>query len=94
MLIFYISLILFYFQLPRLPNSVASLSYNHDGQLLAVASSYTYQEAEEMSVVLLLTFNFYFVLLHLKPWFIPAYHYLFHHFLVIQNFHIACYSRF
>nr|POE55066.1 mitotic checkpoint protein bub3.3 [Quercus suber] len=35
-------------QLPRLPNSVASLSYNHDGQLLAVASSYTYQEAEEI----------------------------------------------
>ncbi|KAL4639586.1 hypothetical protein ACB092_03G228900 [Castanea dentata] len=36
------------FGLPRLPNSVASLSYNHDGQLLAVASSYTYQEAEEI----------------------------------------------
>ncbi|KAL0003772.1 hypothetical protein SO802_011333 [Lithocarpus litseifolius] len=36
------------FGLPRLPNSVASLSYNHDGQLLAVASSYTCQEAEEI----------------------------------------------
>ncbi|CAB4264699.1 unnamed protein product [Prunus armeniaca] len=36
------------FQLPRYPNSVASLSYNHRGQLLAVASSYTYQEANEI----------------------------------------------
>ncbi|BBG94298.1 eukaryotic elongation factor 5A-1 [Prunus dulcis] len=36
------------FQLPRYPNSVASLSYNHKGQLLAVASSYTYQEANEI----------------------------------------------
>ncbi|CAA2989867.1 mitotic checkpoint [Olea europaea subsp. europaea] len=34
-------------ELPRYPNSIASLSYNHDGQLLAVASSYTYQEANE-----------------------------------------------
>ncbi|KAL2542918.1 Mitotic checkpoint protein BUB3.3 [Abeliophyllum distichum] len=34
-------------ELPRYPNSVASLSYNQDGQLLAVASSYTYQEANE-----------------------------------------------
>ncbi|KAG6765632.1 hypothetical protein POTOM_029682 [Populus tomentosa] len=31
----------------RYPNSVASLSYNHVGQLLAVGSSYTYQEANE-----------------------------------------------
>lgn len=36
------------FELPRYPNSVASLSYNHEGQLLAVASSYTYHEAEEI----------------------------------------------
>ncbi|XP_062162046.1 mitotic checkpoint protein BUB3.3 [Alnus glutinosa] len=36
------------FELPRYPNSVASLSYNHEGQLLAVASSYTYQEAKEI----------------------------------------------
>ncbi|KAG6758017.1 hypothetical protein POTOM_038350 [Populus tomentosa] len=35
---------------PRYPNSVASLSYNHVGQLLAVASSYTYQEANETEV--------------------------------------------
>ncbi|GER37448.1 heavy metal transport/detoxification superfamily protein [Striga asiatica] len=34
-------------ELPRYPNSVASLAYNHDGQLLAVASSFTYQEANE-----------------------------------------------
>lgn len=35
-------------ELPRYPNSVASLSYNHMGQLLAVASSHTYQEANEI----------------------------------------------
>ncbi|KNA20866.1 hypothetical protein SOVF_048490 [Spinacia oleracea] len=35
-------------ELPRYPNSVASLSYNHTGELLAVASSYTYQEANEI----------------------------------------------
>lgn len=35
-------------ELPRYPNSVASLSYNHVGQLLAVASSYTYHEAKEI----------------------------------------------
>ncbi|KAK7274884.1 hypothetical protein RIF29_15985 [Crotalaria pallida] len=35
-------------ELPTCPNSVASLSYNHVGQLLAVASSYTYQEANEI----------------------------------------------
>ncbi|VFQ97486.1 unnamed protein product [Cuscuta campestris] len=34
-------------ELPRHPNSIASLSYNHDGLLLAVASSHTYQEANE-----------------------------------------------
>ncbi|KAL0358124.1 UNVERIFIED_CONTAM: Mitotic checkpoint protein BUB3.3 [Sesamum calycinum] len=34
-------------ELPRYPNSVASMAYNHEGQLLAVASSYTYQEADE-----------------------------------------------
>ncbi|PON43616.1 WD repeat containing protein [Parasponia andersonii] len=36
------------FELPRYQNSVASLSINHRGQLLAVASSYTYQEANEI----------------------------------------------
>ncbi|CAM8942899.1 unnamed protein product [Rhodiola kirilowii] len=35
------------FELPRHPNSVAGLSYNYSGQLLAVASSHTYQEAKE-----------------------------------------------
>ena len=39
-------------QLPRCSNSVASLTYNHEGQILAVASSYTYQEATEMLVFL------------------------------------------
>ncbi|KAI5437720.1 hypothetical protein KIW84_023728 [Lathyrus oleraceus] len=34
-------------EFPRYSNSVASLSYNHSGQLLAVASSYTYREAKE-----------------------------------------------
>ncbi|XP_038889965.1 mitotic checkpoint protein BUB3.3 isoform X2 [Benincasa hispida] len=34
-------------ELPRFPNSVASLSYNCTGELLAVASSCTYQEAKE-----------------------------------------------
>ncbi|KAK3042356.1 hypothetical protein RJ639_002402, partial [Escallonia herrerae] len=32
---------------PRYPNSVSSLSFNHEGQLLAVAASYTYHEANE-----------------------------------------------
>ncbi|CAH2066348.1 unnamed protein product [Thlaspi arvense] len=35
------------FELPRYSNSVASLTYNHTGELLAVASSHTYQEAKE-----------------------------------------------
>ncbi|XP_057542126.1 mitotic checkpoint protein BUB3.3 isoform X2 [Amaranthus tricolor] len=35
-------------ELPRYPNSVASLSYNSTGELLAIASSYTYQEANEI----------------------------------------------
>ncbi|KAL1551074.1 mitotic checkpoint protein BUB3.3 isoform X1 [Salvia divinorum] len=34
-------------EFPRVPNSVASLACNHGGQLLAIASSYTYQEANE-----------------------------------------------
>ncbi|KAG8366407.1 hypothetical protein BUALT_Bualt17G0076400 [Buddleja alternifolia] len=34
-------------ELPRCPNSVASLAYNCSGELLAVTSSYTYQEANE-----------------------------------------------
>lgn len=35
-------------EIPRYPNGVASLSYNHEGHFLAVASSYTYQEANEI----------------------------------------------
>lgn len=35
-------------ELPRFGNSVASLSYSHGAHLLAVASSYTYQEANEL----------------------------------------------
>ncbi|KAI4381369.1 hypothetical protein MLD38_007446 [Melastoma candidum] len=35
-------------ELPRLPNSVASLAFNHNSRLLAVASSFTYQEANEL----------------------------------------------
>jgi cell cycle arrest protein BUB3 len=37
------------YQYPRYPSSIASLSYNRDGQLLAVASSYTYQGDEKMN---------------------------------------------
>ncbi|KAI5678958.1 hypothetical protein M9H77_09908 [Catharanthus roseus] len=33
------------FELPRCSNSIVSLSYNHNGSLLAVASSYSYQDA-------------------------------------------------
>ncbi|OIT35036.1 PREDICTED: mitotic checkpoint protein BUB3.3 [Nicotiana attenuata] len=36
------------FEMPRYPKSVVSLSYSHDGLLLAVASSYAYQEANEI----------------------------------------------
>ncbi|GLU17000.1 hypothetical protein SLE2022_333990 [Rubroshorea leprosula] len=35
------------FELPRFSKSVASVTYNRDGDLLAVASGYTYQEANE-----------------------------------------------
>ncbi|VVA94595.1 unnamed protein product [Arabis nemorensis] len=35
------------FELPRYSNSIASLAFNHTGELLAVASSHTYQEAKE-----------------------------------------------
>ncbi|XP_010415586.1 PREDICTED: mitotic checkpoint protein BUB3.3 [Camelina sativa] len=35
------------FELPRYSNSIASLAYNHTGKLLAVASSHTYQTANE-----------------------------------------------
>ncbi|CAN8235963.1 unnamed protein product [Cochlearia groenlandica] len=38
------------FELPRYSNSVASLAYNHSGELLAVASSHTYQEANEKEI--------------------------------------------
>ncbi|MBA0718203.1 hypothetical protein Golax_005962, partial [Gossypium laxum] len=40
------------FELPDCANSIASLTYNNEGQILAVASSHTYQEATEMLVVL------------------------------------------
>ncbi|MED6206618.1 hypothetical protein PIB30_028480 [Stylosanthes scabra] len=35
-------------ELPRCPNSVVSLSYNHEGQLMAVASSHTNKEAKKI----------------------------------------------
>lgn len=34
-------------QFKRYPTSIASLDFNHDGSLLAVASSYTYEEGEK-----------------------------------------------
>ncbi|KZV32342.1 hypothetical protein F511_22599 [Dorcoceras hygrometricum] len=34
-------------EFPRYPNSVASLAYNRDGQILAIASSFTYHEVDE-----------------------------------------------
>lgn len=34
-------------QLHRYPTSVASLAFNHDGSMLAIASSYTYEEGEK-----------------------------------------------
>ena len=40
--------------MPKLDNSIASLSYNREGQFLAIASSYTYQEANELLVYLLM----------------------------------------
>ncbi|XP_039047213.1 mitotic checkpoint protein BUB3.3-like isoform X5 [Hibiscus syriacus] len=36
------------FELPSCSNSIASLTYNHEGQILAVASSHTYKEATEI----------------------------------------------
>ncbi|XP_057949851.1 mitotic checkpoint protein BUB3.3 isoform X2 [Malania oleifera] len=38
------------FELARCPSSVASLSYNNGGQLLAIAASYSYQEANETRI--------------------------------------------
>ncbi|KAD2804100.1 hypothetical protein E3N88_37477 [Mikania micrantha] len=38
------------FDMPKYENSIASLSYNLDGQLLAVASSYAYQEENELEI--------------------------------------------
>ncbi|KAF5777147.1 putative transcription factor WD40-like family [Helianthus annuus] len=38
------------FEMPKFENSIASLAYNCGGQLLAVASSYTYQEANELEL--------------------------------------------
>ncbi|XP_065860520.1 mitotic checkpoint protein BUB3.3 [Euphorbia lathyris] len=35
------------YEFPEFPNSVASLSFNNSGELLAIASSCTYQEANE-----------------------------------------------
>ncbi|XVE85792.1 hypothetical protein DITRI_Ditri17bG0119700 [Diplodiscus trichospermus] len=60
------------FELPRCSNSVASLAYNDEGQLLAVASSYTYQEANEMLVLHFFHFLFFYRLtvifiINLKP---------------------------
>ncbi|KAK9021486.1 hypothetical protein V6N11_011473 [Hibiscus sabdariffa] len=40
------------FELPRCSNSIASLAFNHEGQILAVASSHIYQEATEILVVM------------------------------------------
>ena len=34
-------------QLPSFPTSIASLSFNHDGTMLAVAASYTFEEGEK-----------------------------------------------
>jgi len=34
-------------QYPRYPSGVASLSFSHDGRMLAVASSYTFEEGEK-----------------------------------------------
>jgi cell cycle arrest protein BUB3 len=34
-------------QLRQFPTSIASMSFNHDGSLLAVASSYTFEEGEK-----------------------------------------------
>jgi cell cycle arrest protein BUB3 len=33
--------------LPKFPTSIAALDFNHDGSVLAVASSYTYEEGEK-----------------------------------------------
>lgn len=46
-LFFLIYFFFLYKKLPRYSNSVASLAFNHTGELLAVASSHTYQEAKE-----------------------------------------------
>lgn len=48
------------FQLPKNPNSVVSSSYNHSGQLLAVASSCTYQEGNEKLVIVFSSTTFLF----------------------------------
>jgi cell cycle arrest protein BUB3 len=34
-------------QLPSFPTSVAAVDFNHDGSLLAVAASYTFEEGEK-----------------------------------------------
>lgn len=37
-------------QLPAFPTSVASADFNHDGSLLAVASSYTFEQGQKTSI--------------------------------------------
>lgn len=34
-------------QLPKFPTSISALEFNHDGSVLAVAASYTYEEGEK-----------------------------------------------
>ena len=34
-------------QLPRMPTSIASLAFNHDGSLLAIACSYTFEQGDK-----------------------------------------------
>ncbi|KAL4557980.1 hypothetical protein LXL04_036176 [Taraxacum kok-saghyz] len=38
------------YEMPKFENSIASLSYNHGGEFLAVASSYTYREENELEI--------------------------------------------
>ncbi|XP_052622366.1 mitotic checkpoint protein BUB3.3 [Lactuca sativa] len=38
------------YEMPKFENSIASLSYSHGGQFLAVASSYTYSEENELEM--------------------------------------------
>lgn len=38
----------FHMQYPKYPSSIAALSFSRDGKLLAIASSYTYEEGEKL----------------------------------------------